>query len=687
MPLKILIVCRQKKGVINSFIEEQVNSLRSLDTEADYFFITRGGLQGYDIIHAHYGLSGLLATLQFSKPVIVTFHGSDINTFGIRFLSRLAYQFCRHAIFVTDQLQTRLNAKHKSSVIACGVDLDIFYPMDMQEARVVMGLAPEKRYALFSSSFDNEVKNSPLAIAACEKVETLELLELKNFERKQVNYLLNACNFLLLTSFNEGSPQVVKEAMAANCPIISVNVGGVSQLLSKVDNTFITSFSYTQIVRTIRHLLSLNRRSEGRNKIIETKLDLESIATRLQTLYQHQLKPSKERLRTSYLDNLNHRDNQSIKNKNQPIEFTTLNLQERNGYLGRAMNVLFKPYQDGGFWNEAEGRIIERLSFNNLWKWFYDPSENMRYLAFCLSNLLLAKFMNGLDTTDYDKQIITSINYLNENNTQLTVSDLTYGALSSLLLGKRLYPELNIDIELIELLFDKSLTGALNRYDNQDALILIAGKFLQDVKPNASRLSRLKLLTDRYLKAENGKGFFETGDLRGIYHQRNMYVLWGLGFASEFYPEKQEKIKLTIANIIRFIWANNRRKEDNAFLWHPPYYTIRNRFGFMTPVYNRESSKFLFECHQTFFANSITIYQKQFKTTEFETEKTAAMGWIFGKNYIGKNLVDLTLKDVPARILNLDGELFIKNQQFKGIYEIGSYILALSDFNYFTSAK
>ena len=93
--MNILIVCSGNKGKVNSFITEQVASLEKVGVTADYFIIKGHGVLGYlsnlprlrrtirrgkyQLVHSHYGLSGLLAVLQRRIPVITTFHGSDVK--------------------------------------------------------------------------------------------------------------------------------------------------------------------------------------------------------------------------------------------------------------------------------------------------------------------------------------------------------------------------------------------------------------------------------------------------------------------------------------------------------------------------------------------------------------------------------------------------------------------------------
>jgi hypothetical protein len=237
----------------------------------------------------------------------------------------------------------------------------------------------------------------------------------------------------------------------------------------------------------------------------------------------------------------------------------------------------------------------------------------------------------------------------------------------------------------IEKIFDVILEKVIDDYDNQDSLILIAGKYLNDIAPDKNRLKKLKILADKYLNSQNKKEYFETGDIRAIYHQRNMYVLWGLIFASYFYTEKSDEIKNAVLKNLNWIWDNNRDKQDDAFHWHPAFYFTRNKYGIKVPVINIKSSKYLFECHQTFFANAVNFYQMRFNSTEFQEQKKLALEWIFGKNRIQKDLTGINGTGLPIRLMDLSGNIFIKGQQFKGSYEVGSYILALTADNFLKS--
>ena len=236
--MKILIVASGNHANIAPFVKEQMEALQKDGHIVFPFTVNGHGPLGYlsnlwplkvtirkfepDIIHAHYGLCGLFSTLQHQVPVVVTYHGSDINSRCIRPLSRLAMRRAAYNIFVSETLQnTALHSNNQTfkqsnnqTVLPCGVDLDRFAPIPREDARKKLDLLPEGHYVLFSGAFDNEIKNAPLAQASCALLPDTTLLELRNRSREEVALLMNAADVLLVTSRHEGSPQVVKEALA-----------------------------------------------------------------------------------------------------------------------------------------------------------------------------------------------------------------------------------------------------------------------------------------------------------------------------------------------------------------------------------------------------------------------------------------------------------------------------------------
>lgn len=302
--MKVLIVANNKPGQFSPFVSEQVEALKKLGVNFDFFGVGGKGFNGYlsnlpslknkihefqpDLLHAHYGLSGMLANLQRTVPVVTTYHGSDIHSRGLNLsMSKLTARYSAYNIFVSPWL-LELSGYHGENkcIIPCGVDTTTFTPIERAVAREQLGWNENDQIVLFAGAFDNEVKNSPLAKEAVSLVPNTKLVELRGYTREQVNLLINAANCLLMTSHREGSPVVIKEAMACGTPIVSVDVGDVKEVLSSVNGCYISNYDANDISANIRQTLSFKGKTNGPQNIIEKELSNDIIAKRIYKIYQ-----------------------------------------------------------------------------------------------------------------------------------------------------------------------------------------------------------------------------------------------------------------------------------------------------------------------------------------------------------------------------------------------------------------
>ena len=299
--MNVLVLCRQKThGVGSPFVEEQVESLLRLGVRCERSFVQNGGPLGYarhyprllrdirqsncDLVHAHYGLCGCVAALQQKKPYIITYHGTDAVGKRFGWLGTLARQRAAQIICVESGMPETLSLTDNFSVIPCGVDLDTFTIRDRSECRRRLGIAPEAQIVVFASAFDNPVKNAPLAKEAVQRLPGVQLVELRDRSRDEVCTLMNAADVLLLTSFSEGSPQVVKEAMACGLPIVSTDVGDVRDVIGTTDGCQICSYDADDVAAKLRHALAVPRRTNGRDNIAHLSNDV--IAQQILSVYE-----------------------------------------------------------------------------------------------------------------------------------------------------------------------------------------------------------------------------------------------------------------------------------------------------------------------------------------------------------------------------------------------------------------
>ena len=299
--MKVLFVARCKNGRYAPFVTEQVEALEKQGIIGRFFGIRGKGIWGYlrqyreflsairifqpDIIHAHYGLCGLFANLQRRVPVVTTFHGSDINDARVRPLSKLAMRFSAFSIFVSQKNVETARPSKSFELIPCGIDLDDYPIVEKAEARQRMGLDADRRYVLFAGAFDNPIKNAPLAQAAVSLQPETQLLELKGYTREQVALLMQAVDAFLMTSFTEGSPQVIKEAMTCGCPIVSVDVGDVKERIEELDGCFLAEREPEDLADKSRGAIEFGKRTAGRGRIDSSGLTNEFVAQRILEVY------------------------------------------------------------------------------------------------------------------------------------------------------------------------------------------------------------------------------------------------------------------------------------------------------------------------------------------------------------------------------------------------------------------
>lgn len=293
-----------------SFVYAQGCALERIGCSVNYFPVVGKGLSGYlkaipqlrrkiyeyqpDLIHAHYGLCCLLANLATrSIPVVSTFHGSDINLTKVRPLSKIAMKLSAWNIFVSRRTMHIVHADKRTntSLIPCGIDLSDDQLQTRTEARKALGWNESDKKILFAGAFDNAVKDPQLAMITMKELTNeglnAELVELKGYNRQQVNTFMCACNCLLMTSLTEGSPQVIKEAMACGCPIVSVDVGDVAERTEGVEGCYVVPTREPQdIAAAIEKALAFEGKTNGRKHVISAGLTNDQIAAKLIDIYQ-----------------------------------------------------------------------------------------------------------------------------------------------------------------------------------------------------------------------------------------------------------------------------------------------------------------------------------------------------------------------------------------------------------------
>jgi teichuronic acid biosynthesis glycosyltransferase TuaC len=230
------------------FVRSQVEALRDLGVAGEVHLVDgrssrlnylRGmgavrrlaGGGAFDLIHVHYGLTGLSALAQRRLPTVLTLYGSDVNVGWQLRVSRLAARRAARTIVCSRRMAEILAAPRPPLVLPPGIDTDRFRPRDRGAARARFGCGERETVLFFPGDPARPVKDFALFEAAVERLasDAVRVFTLGGIPDGDLPHLYVAADCLVLTSRTEGSPTVIKEAIACGCPVVSVDVGDVAE--------------------------------------------------------------------------------------------------------------------------------------------------------------------------------------------------------------------------------------------------------------------------------------------------------------------------------------------------------------------------------------------------------------------------------------------------------------------------
>lgn len=307
---------------VGTFIEQQVLGLRRIGMDVEVMHVDRGerGMRSYftmgeelrsrieqfqpDVVHAMYGgvLAERVTRIVEDRPTVVSFCGSDllgellsgsmrriISEYGI-LASHIAARRAVGIVVKSRNLEEALPAtinQSKVRIIPNGIDLERFRPLDQVDCRKKLGWDPNNFHVLFPTNAGDPRKRLYLAQAAVHEANrtglNAEIHQLRGVPHEEVPIWLNASEVVLLTSLHEGSPNIVKEALACNVSVVSVDVGDVRERIDGIEGCHIALPDPGDLGIKLGLVAARKGSIAGRGKM--QSLSLEQTALHLRSFY------------------------------------------------------------------------------------------------------------------------------------------------------------------------------------------------------------------------------------------------------------------------------------------------------------------------------------------------------------------------------------------------------------------
>ena len=268
------------------WVVDQVEALRQTGMEVELFTFQPGKAQylpatrrirnlirenDFDLVHAHYGLAGWCAALAGAKPLVVTFHGTDVRHRIVGPMSRALTRRIElvagasKALFETESGRPGLpRPPGRTAVLPCGADLSRFDQIDRQTAKEKLGLDPSKRYLFFPADPTRPEKRFDRAEEVARNTG-VELLTGGRIAPEEMSLWINAANAVLVTSDNEGFGLACLETLACNVPVMSTPVGVAPHACSGVEQTLCKDYETASWSRFASKMLEIDDpRTQGR---------------------------------------------------------------------------------------------------------------------------------------------------------------------------------------------------------------------------------------------------------------------------------------------------------------------------------------------------------------------------------------------------------------------------------------
>lgn len=318
----------EKSPFYGIFIKEQVESLRKEDIGVDVVFINgkenrlnyftsviillkKLRSNKYDIIHTHHTyciypitIARILAGAK--TPFIMTFHEGEVHKAKeiraddhdlieqLNFSKRIktfALKMVNLVITVEEKAVKALSFNGDHVVLPCGVDIELFRPIEREWCRKKLTLPLNKKIVFFPAAPKDKNKGFDILIEALKYInrKDIHLLTAGNIQHQDMPYYMCASDVVVQLSLWEASPMVLKEAMAVNTPVVFTDVGDAKLTIGNAKGCFLCQRIPQDVSMKLEEAFKCNGNSDGRRRIIEDGLGLSDVAKKIIRVYENLL--------------------------------------------------------------------------------------------------------------------------------------------------------------------------------------------------------------------------------------------------------------------------------------------------------------------------------------------------------------------------------------------------------------
>lgn len=292
---------------IGIFIEMQYDLLMKHGINIELFTIPPGGhkfkyiksiyklksilkYRSYDLLHIHYGLSGISTLLNRSIPLIATYYGSDIMLPTQRWISSW---LSRRTVLNIVMNERMANILGRSNTVIQPLPIqEPFYKTHNSENNI-SNIKYERgnKYILFPSNPQRTIKRYDIFLSVVAELRKVigdcDILTLPgDMSTDKVIEVYHEADLMLLCSDHEGSPQCVKEALACGLPLVAFDVGDVAMIVQGIHNCAVVHHGdVDSMVDLAIGILRDGKRVDGITRLNELNLTPEAFAKQMIEYY------------------------------------------------------------------------------------------------------------------------------------------------------------------------------------------------------------------------------------------------------------------------------------------------------------------------------------------------------------------------------------------------------------------